>query len=125
MLEYPCSPPSQQTAGKFSPQSGRTSESGHAGKVEVAERHRRHEKLAGFGCDRFSRIGEGRDPVEHSQRALVKPKVIHRRHDRSIFDEKGAISRHTGQGKIGRVDRPDIPEVRHEDGALRMLNHIL
>src|SRR4029077_21250934 len=102
-----------------------TSESGDAGKVEVAERHRRHEKLAGFGRDRFSRVCEGRDPVEDSQRALVKSKVLHRRHDRSVLDEKRAISRHTGQGEIGRIDRPDVPEVRHEDGALRALDQLL
>ena len=118
-------PPSQQTDGRLSAHGGRISESGDAGKVEVVERHRRHEELAGFGRDRFSRIGEGRDPVEDSQRALVKPKVLHRRHDCSILDEKRAVSRHTGQGEISRIDRPNVPEVRHQDGALRALDQFL
>jgi len=52
--------------GRLSTHGGQTSESGDAGKVEVAERHRRREKLTGFGRDRFNWIGEGRDPVEDS-----------------------------------------------------------
>ena len=48
------------------PHNRRISESSDAGKVEVVERHRRHEELAGFGRDRFSRVGVGRDSVEDS-----------------------------------------------------------
>ncbi len=101
---------------------GQTSESGDAGKIEVAQRHCRHEQLAGFRRDRFSWTGEGLDPVENSQRALVKPKVLHCRHNRSILDEKRAVSRHTGQGEIGWIDRPDVPEVRNEYGSLCSLD---
>ena len=102
------------------PHGRRMSESSDAGKIEVVERHRRHKKLAGFGCNRFSRVGVGRDSVEDSQRALVKPKVLDRRDDLSILNKKRTVSRHTGQGEIGRIDHPDVPEVRHEDGAFRV-----
>ena len=107
------------------PHGRRISESSDAGKVEVVERHRRHEELAGFGRARFSRVGERVNPVEDSQRALVKPKVLNRRDDLSILDEKRAVSRHTGQSEIGRIDRPDVPEVRHKDGALRVFDQFL
>ena len=107
------------------PHGRRISESSDAGKIEVVERHRRHKKLAGFGCNRFSWLGERANPVEDSQRALVKPKVLDRRDDLPILDEKRAVSRHTGQREIGRIDRPDIPEVRHEDGALRVRDQFL
>ena len=116
---------SPQPDSRLSAHGERTSESGDTGKIEVAERHRRHEKLAGFRRDRFSRIGKGLNPVEDPQRALVKPKILHRRRDRSILDEKRAVSGHTGQGKIGRIDRPDVPEIGHQDGALRVLDHFL
>ena len=102
-----------------------TLESGDTGKVEVAECHRRHEKLAGFGRDRFSRVGESLNSVEDSQRALVKPKVLHRRYDRSVLDEKRAVSRHASQGKVRRIDRSDVPEVCHEDRAPRAFDQIM
>jgi len=91
----------------------------------VAERHRRHEKFACFGCDRFSRIGQGLNPVERPQRALVKAKILHCRNDRSLLNKKRAVSGHSGQSQIGRIDRSNVPEVRHEDGALRVFDHIL
>ena len=48
------------------PHGRRILESSEAGKVEVVERHRRHKKLAGFGCNRFSWLGERVNPLEDS-----------------------------------------------------------
>ena len=71
-------PPKQHTHETLSVQGGHTLESGHTGKVEVVEYHRRHEQFAGFGRNRFRRIGEGCDPIEDLQRALMEPKILHR-----------------------------------------------
>ena len=55
----------------------------------------------------------------------MKSKVLHGRHNLAIFDKERAVPRHTSEGEIGRIDRPDVPEVRHEDGALRMFDQFL
>ena len=89
------------------------------------EHHRRHEELAGFWRNCFSRIGERCNPVEDLQRALMKSKILDCRYDLSFLDEKRAVSRHAREGEIRGIDRPDVPEVRHKKGSLCVPDQLL
>ncbi len=101
------------------------SKSGDAREIKVPQNHCRHQELARFRGDRFGRFGEGFHLFEDAQGTLMEPEVSHSRCDLAIFYEERAVSRHPCQCQIRVIDRPDVPEIRDENGALALLDEIL
>src|SRR5918994_6545932 len=93
--------------------------------MEVPEDDGWHQHFARFGGDGFSWFRASVHMLEHAQWTLVKTKVAHGGRDLAVLDQECAVSCHACQREVRWIDGSDVPEIRHKDRPLALLDQFL
>src|SRR5688500_18105657 len=93
--------------------------------IELSHRERRHdERPATLRAGDADRGTDRLDVVEHEQRGFVEAEVLDRLRDLAVLVVEDAVAREPCVENGARIDRPQIPEPRHENAARRGPDHL-
>ena len=99
--------------------------------IEFFDAHRRHERRV-RRAERFARLHRHRLADEREirvadERRHVPAEVLHRSNDLAVLDEEQSVARHAGveQRLLLRRHAANVPELRDEQSAARLLDHVL
>ena len=100
-----------------------------AGEIEIAHLDRRnHDRLAGIAAfARAHALGDAHrfQVVQHEDRRIVEPEILHRLRDLSVLDQKGSVAGQAGVENRAWIHRPQIPEACYQQTTLRRTNHVI
>src|SRR4029079_11674113 len=63
--------------------------------------------------------------VQQEQRRLIEAEVLDRLRDFSVLDQECTVARKTSEQNRSRINGAEIPQSRHENSALRRLDHVI
>ena len=87
--------------------------------------HDRLARLATLARTDANRNAHRFQTVQHEDRRIVEPEILHRFRDLSILDQIGSVASQAGEENRACVDRPKIPEACYQQTTLSRANQVI
>src|SRR5215470_3778141 len=95
------------------------------GKVEIAHLHGRDHHVKRLFATGAHRPSLGFNAGKHIDQALIEAEIPDAMFGFAIFDEEGAVARHSCKNLLVRINLADVPQPGDQNSTLRPRNHLL